>query len=163
MIARIAVALATLVLGAVQSDTARAQQDFFAGKIITMAAVSIAESAARAVQTTRGDTSVTDQRRTALTPTLVGTWRKITTSACANKYPDRISFAVETYLGNRGSGQAFVWWDAGIYRLEDESTLVLGTATDELVTYKISLSTDKFDVTDPEGCRFSYQREKPAQ
>jgi hypothetical protein len=51
-----------------------------------------------------------------------------------------------------------VWWDAGIYRLKDEATLVLGTATDELVTYKIKLSPDRFDVTDPDGCFFSYQR-----
>jgi hypothetical protein len=79
-------------------------------------------------------------------------------TACANKYPDAISFAIGTYLATRGPDQAFVWWDAGIYRLEDDGTLVLGTATDELVTYKINLRTDRLDVTDPDGCFFSYQR-----
>ena len=94
-------------------------------------------------------------------PTLTGKWRKITTTACASKYPETISFAESTYLATRGKDQAFVWWDAGIYRLEDESTLVLGTATDELTSYKVKLSTDRLDVTDPEGCHFSYQLEKP--
>jgi hypothetical protein len=86
----------------------------------------------------------------------------MTTIACANKYPETIAFAESTYLATRGKDQAFVWWDAGIYRLEDEVTLVLGTATDELVTYTVKLSTDRLDVTDPNGCRFSYQREDSA-
>ena len=51
-----------------------------------------------------------------------------------------------------------VWWDAGIYRLEDASTLVVGTATDELVTYQIALQADRFEVTDSEGCRVTYRR-----
>ena len=110
-----------------------------------------------------GDARMIDQPPSAMTPTLVGSWRKITTSACANKYPEKISFAVGTYSGTRGPGQPFVWWDAGIYRVEDETTLVLGTATDELVAYKIQLSTDRLDVTDADGCRFSYQREKPVR
>ena len=104
-----------------------------------------------------------DQPPSAMTQTLVGSWHKITTNACANKYPEKISFAAGTYSGTRAPGQPFVWWDAGIYRLEDEATLVLGTATDELVAYKIQLSTDRLDVTDPDGCRFSYQREKPVR
>ena len=54
-----------------------------------------------------------------------------------------------------------VWWDAGIYRLEDPGTLVVGTATDELVTYRIVLQADHFDVTDADGCRLTYRRETP--
>jgi hypothetical protein len=51
-----------------------------------------------------------------------------------------------------------IWWDAGIYRLESPNALVLSVATDELVTYRIEMHGDDFDVTDREGCRFIYQR-----
>jgi hypothetical protein len=94
-------------------------------------------------------------------PNLSGTWRKSTTSACAKKYPETIRFDVSTYLGTRGEGQGVVWWDAGIYRLEDEGTLVLSTATDELVTYRVKLIGDNLDVVDPDGCSFSYRRAAP--
>ncbi|HET9537742.1 MAG TPA: hypothetical protein VFP43_20755 [Mesorhizobium sp.] len=89
---------------------------------------------------------------------MVGTWTKTTTAACADKYPATITFATGTYRGTRGPGQGMVWWDAGIYRLEDTSTLVVGTATDELVTYQIALHADRFEVTDSEGCLVTYRR-----
>ena len=93
---------------------------------------------------------------------LIGTWRKVTAAACADKYPATLTFATATYRGTRGPGQGMVWWDAGIYRLEDPRTLVVGTATDELVTYRIVLQTDHFDVTDADGCHVTYRRETPA-
>jgi hypothetical protein len=58
----------------------------------------------------------------------------------------------------RGAGQGMVWWDAGIYRLEDSNTLVVGTATDELVTYRISLQPDRFEFTDSDDCLVTYRR-----
>jgi hypothetical protein len=69
-----------------------------------------------------------------------------------------MEFTDGTYRGTRGEGQGFVWWDAGIYRLEEPGQLTLGTATDELVTYAIRLEADRFEVADPEGCRFAYER-----
>jgi len=92
---------------------------------------------------------------------LIGTWNKVTAAACADKYPATLTFATGTYRGTRGPGQGMVWWDAGIYRLEDSRTLVVGTATDELVTYRIALQADHFDVTDADGCRVTYRRETP--
>jgi hypothetical protein len=89
---------------------------------------------------------------------IVGTWTKTTTAACADKYPARLTFSTGTYRGTRGPGQGMVWWDAGIYRLKDDNTLVVGTATDELVTYMIVLQADRFEVTDAEGCVVTYQR-----
>ncbi|MET0163798.1 MAG: hypothetical protein ABW318_02185 [Vicinamibacterales bacterium] len=89
---------------------------------------------------------------------MVGTWTKTTTAACADKYPATITFATGTYRGTRGPGQGMVWWDAGIYRLEDTSTLVVGTATDELVTYQIALHAERCEVTDSEGCLVTYRR-----
>jgi hypothetical protein len=92
---------------------------------------------------------------------LQGSWRKTTSPPCADKYPDTIDFATGTYRGHRGEGQGFVWWDAGIYRLEAPDRLVLGTATDELVTYLVRLDETHLDVTDPDGCRFAYERTAP--
>ena len=89
---------------------------------------------------------------------LVGSWRKSASPRCSDKYPDTMEFAPATYRGTRGQGQGFVWWDAGIYRLDGPHRLVLGTATDELVTYEIRLEGDRLEVVDPEGCRFAYER-----
>jgi hypothetical protein len=92
-------------------------------------------------------------------PGVVGTWTKATTAACADKYPATVTFSTGTYRGTRGPGQGMVWWDAGIYRLEDPEKLVVGTATDELVTYQIDVQADHFNVTDSEGCRVTYRRQ----
>src|SRR3954470_12553827 len=92
------------------------------------------------------------------TPNVVGTWTKTTTAACADKYPVTMTFSAGTYRGARGPGQGMVWWDAGIYRFEDATRLVIGTATDELVTYQASLQGNQLVVTDAEGCRVTYRR-----
>jgi hypothetical protein len=89
---------------------------------------------------------------------LIGTWHKITTVLCADKYPATITFSTGTYRGARGPGQGMVWWDAGIYRLEGPRRLVVSVATDELVTYEIAVRGDQLEVTDAEGCRFAYRR-----
>src|SRR5262249_34592387 len=93
---------------------------------------------------------------------LVGTWLKTTTAACADKYPATLTFSAGTYRGSRGPGQGLIWWDAGIYRVEDTRTLVVGTANDELMNYSITLDDDGFEVTDAEGCRVSYRRDPRA-
>ena len=89
---------------------------------------------------------------------MIGTWTKATTAACADKYPATLTFSTGTYRGLRGPDQGMVSWDAGIYRLEDARTLVVGTATDELVTYQIAMKGDRFEFTDSEGCRVTYRR-----
>jgi hypothetical protein len=89
---------------------------------------------------------------------LLGTWHKVTTSPCADKYPATITFSTGTYRGARSPSQGMVWWDAGIYRLEGPQRLVLSVATDELVTYEITVRGDQLEVTDAEGCRFAYRR-----
>ena len=89
---------------------------------------------------------------------LVGTWTKTTTASCADKYPATLTFSTGTYRGMRGPGQGMVWWDAGIYRLEEPQTLVLSVATDELVRYPIVVRDDEFEFTDSEGCKVIYHR-----
>ena len=93
---------------------------------------------------------------------LVGTWRKVGTPACAGKYPETITFSVGTYRGARGAGQGMIWWDAGIYRIEGPNTLVVSTASDELVRCAIRLQGERLEITDPDGCRFAYRRESPS-
>jgi len=90
---------------------------------------------------------------------LVGVWKKSGAPTCADKYPETIAFSATTYRGTRGASQGMICWDAGIYRIEGSNTLVIGTATDELIRYEISLQGDRLDVTDAEGCRFTYQRQ----
>ena len=89
---------------------------------------------------------------------LTGTWHKAESGSCADKYPDQLTFSTGTFRGTRGSGQGFIWWDAGSYRLESETRLVLTTATDELVSYEIRLEGEHLSVTDPDGCAFGYRR-----
>lgn len=91
-------------------------------------------------------------------PSLVGIWTKSSAPSCADKYPETLTFAAGTFRGSRGATQGFVHWDAGIYRLEGERTLVLTTATDELVHYEIGLAGDTLTIRDPEGCVFAYRR-----
>ena len=93
--------------------------------------------------------------------TLEGAWSKVSTDACADKYPAAITFAASTYRGTRSPTQGMIWWDAGIYRLEGPRTLLLAVATDELVRYELTLQTDEFEVTDAEGCRVTYRRASP--
>lgn len=89
---------------------------------------------------------------------LVGAWTKTTDAACADQYPATVAFAAGTYRGSRGPAQGMVTWDAGIYRLDDAQTLVVGTATDELVSYRITVDGDRFAFVDSSGCRVTYQR-----
>ena len=44
-------------------------------------------------------------------------------------------------------------------RLQVAGSIVIATATDELVTYPISLQADQFEITDAEGCRVTYRRD----
>jgi hypothetical protein len=89
---------------------------------------------------------------------LVGTWKKLSTEPCADRYPATITFSTGTYLGARAPEQGFISWDAGIYRQEGPGSLVIGTATDALVTYELTVDGDRFEVTDADGCHVIYQR-----
>lgn len=89
---------------------------------------------------------------------LHGQWSKVSADPCADKYPATITFSTSTYRGARGAGQGFVWWDAGIYRLDHPRTLTLAAANDEMIPYAIEFRGDEFDVTDADGCRVTYRR-----
>lgn len=91
---------------------------------------------------------------------LAGEWSRETEDECARRYPAELTFAEgTTYLGRRGEDQGMVVWDAGIYRLEDEGrTLVVSTASDELVSYPVRVETDVWSFVDADGCEVTYRR-----
>jgi hypothetical protein len=101
--------------------------------------------------------SASADRSTGL-PLLEGQWRRLSTAECAQRYPVEITFVLATYRGARAPDQGMIWWDAGTYRLADERTLILSTATDELVEYPVQLTSQRFTFTDPEGCEVTYER-----
>ena len=93
-------------------------------------------------------------------PQLMGRWRKVTDDEALDQYPAEIIFADDTYLGSRGPEQMMLWWDAGIYRMDDIKTLVLSTATDEMVSYDIEFRADQMTIEVPHLGAVVYERIK---
>jgi hypothetical protein len=89
---------------------------------------------------------------------LVGVWRKTTSDACAQPYPDEIEFFEHRVLGRKGPGQGFVRWDVGGYEVSGPDRIRIGTASDERVDYGFSLEGDELIFADPDGCRVAYAR-----
>jgi hypothetical protein len=89
---------------------------------------------------------------------LQGEWRKVTTDTETSQYPAKLVFEAAWYRGTRAEGQGMIWWDAGIFRLLDEKTLMLSTATDEMVEYRISLGADRLEITDAANITVVYER-----
>ena len=94
-------------------------------------------------------------------PFLQGQWRKLTQDPKVDKYPASLSFSLATYRGTRAINQGMIWWDAGIYRMVDERTLLLSTATDEMVEYQISYDNSRLLVSDADGNTVEYERVEP--
>lgn len=89
----------------------------------------------------------------------VGKWKKVSTTSCAGAYPDEIEFFAATFLGQKGqSGQRFLIWDAGGYRVLSERQVKIDTASDEQVVYTFSLSNNTLTFTDKNNCTFVYHR-----
>lgn len=90
---------------------------------------------------------------------LTGKWQKVSTSDCAKAYPDELEFLEARYLGRKGrSGQPFIWWDAGSYRVTAPDQVTIQIATDEQVVYRFSLSGTRLTFVDQQGCEFTYDR-----
>ena len=90
---------------------------------------------------------------------LVGKWKKTATTECARLYPDELEFhELATYLGKKGPDQRFIVWDAGTYQIADENHLVMSIATDQLVSYRFSISSGVLTFVDDKKCEFEYHR-----
>ncbi|MGH3024045.1 MAG: hypothetical protein ACRDNI_10345 [Gaiellaceae bacterium] len=94
---------------------------------------------------------------------LQGAWRKTTSEACAEAYPDEIEFFEHRFLGRKGPGQGFVRWDVGGYEVSGPDEIRVATATDERVAYEFSVEGDELTFVDPEGCRVTYARAAGAE
>lgn len=95
---------------------------------------------------------------TAAVPNLLGRWRKISDSDALREYPAEISFAADTYRTAKAPGQTMIWWDAGIYRVQDAHTVVISTATDEMVEYAIRLDGSRLRIDIPQRGTITYER-----
>ena len=93
-------------------------------------------------------------------PDLIGRWLRLTSDEVAQRYPVEITFAEATYRGTRAETQGFILWDAGTYRLVDDHTLILSTASDELVTYPVVLDGPSLLVRTADG-DVTFERAEP--
>lgn len=89
---------------------------------------------------------------------LVGRWQRTDADAATGRYPVELDMSTGTFRGRRGEQQGMIWWDAGIYRFADPTHLVLSTATDELVTYRVRLDGDRLEIETPDEGPVVYQR-----
>lgn len=100
----------------------------------------------------RGSTAVSEQP-------LIGIWRKVGNPACAAGYAAELRIEPNgLYFGATDPPGAFTWWDSGTWRVKSPGQLALSTANDAVVAYAYSLQSQTLTITDPKGCRFSYQR-----
>jgi hypothetical protein len=89
---------------------------------------------------------------------LIGKWKKVSTVKCAETYPDGLEFFDTRYLGKKGRGQRFIWWDVGGYQVIAADRVKIDIATDEQVVYRFSISDNVLTFVDREGCEFKYRR-----
>lgn len=88
-----------------------------------------------------------------------GRWRRVTQGKCANAYPALIEFFEARFLGKKDPAtQNFIVWDAGGYRVESDSVVMIQTASDAQVRYQYRLVGQQLTFIDDEGCEFSYER-----
>jgi hypothetical protein len=93
-------------------------------------------------------------------PDLTGRWLRLSSDDVGQRYPVEITFAEATYRGVRAEDQGFILWDAGTYRLDDDDSLTMSTASDELVAYPIVIDGPHLEVQTPEG-DVAYERAEP--
>lgn len=91
-------------------------------------------------------------------PVLQGRWRKTIESDDFAQYPHEIIFAEDTYRTAKSPDQSIIWWDAGIYRVKDVSTLMLSTATDEMVEYGMQVRGKQLMIDIPDRGTIHYER-----
>ena len=94
------------------------------------------------------------RRRQISAATGIASWE-----ATARTRIPRISSSQATYAGAKDPAkQGFVMWDAGNYRVESESIVMIQTATDEQQRYRYRLDGDRLTFDDA-GCDFAYERD----
>jgi len=91
---------------------------------------------------------------------LVGRWRKVSAPACAADYPDELEILARgTHRGRQRDG-GYAVWDAGSVELVDEGRVRISTANDAEPIYQFTLDGRRLTFVDPQGCSFTYERER---
>lgn len=91
---------------------------------------------------------------------LAGRWRRVSDSDCARAYPAGLVIGPGSrYRAVGGGDQGLPVWDVGTARMPDGRTLTMSTSSDELVSYRLEATADRFTVTTPDGCTLTYERE----
>lgn len=92
-------------------------------------------------------------------PQIVGSWEKVSRTACGEIYPDSISFQGNgLYFGLKDPPGTFTKWDAGTYEIIGSERINISTANDAVVTYRFAISNDILAVVDADDCQFVYRR-----
>ncbi len=92
-------------------------------------------------------------------PGLLGSWNKISDSACSRTYPDSIVVRDNgLYFGENKQAGTFAIWDVGTYEIIDKERIRMSTANDANVIYEFTLAGDVLTFIDPARCQFSYRR-----
>ena len=88
---------------------------------------------------------------------LIGTWRKMTTEACANQYPDVLQFLeAGVYMTEIPNGE-FRYWQSGDYETENRSRVKIQTANDRMQSYEYSIDSDgRLKFLDERMCEIIY-------
>lgn len=91
---------------------------------------------------------------------LVGTWLKETETPCSQLYPERVRFE-ETglYFAESDPPGAFRIWDVGSYRQLDGDAILISTANDAEVTYRLTMEGEVLTVTDPDDCSIGFRKQ----
>jgi hypothetical protein len=112
------------------------------------------------------DTGATDDTKHGGDVDLQGSWRKSAAEPSDVNYPDVLDLLVVEpgagrYLGRKGNAdQGFLQWDAGTWRLTEDSRLEISTATDALDSWPVTISADEMQIHVAEGV-LTYRRSGP--
>lgn len=90
---------------------------------------------------------------------LIGTWEKVTDSACSRMYPSQLRFLEDgQYDAQNDPSSSFMIWDVGTYAIADSRQVQISLANDAAITYGFSVENDVLTFEDPDGCEFEYRR-----
>lgn len=106
------------------------------------------------------ETPNTNIRKKDMQMTLVGSWKKITTTKCSEIYPDNIEFQERgIYFGQKEpEAKVHPLWDSGGYEVLSDNQVKISTANDAEIIYSYSISGNVLTFVDKRGCELQYLR-----
>ena len=90
---------------------------------------------------------------------LIGTWRRAPGAAATLPYPHELELRPRGIYEARRDPGTFTIWDVGTYRIRDDETIVISTATDAEVPYAFAFSGDELVIRDEEGNELRFVRD----